>query len=258
MTDPDTKPTDVPTLPEEAEPAPQREKYQLSREVRGWAVGMAALIVAVAAVAPFSTDQDLLGTIGRPLDAVRTVPVAAEEGCVKQDTSSGTGGQNVKCAFTCAELPGTVSVEADATDADASVSGSVNCGGGSAHCSGQNSCEQVGRRKAGGAGVCQASSSEFWDSGLYVSCSAEADGIINDPVPDEWCPVTEPQKVCVQPACAQLDFVARATCQEVWARMVDTLSPTTHKLGYLVDDAGGAGLDCKGFVCAPLGPLKRL
>lgn len=255
----DDRQSDAPTapeLPEDEADLPQTGRYMLSREVRGWAVGMAALVVAFAAVAPSMDLGNLAGAAINVREAGSLVKAVADDPgsltCTAEDQTGGLGGQHVKCQFQCENAPGTVSVLVDADDNDAQVAGTASCGDGLAHCSGKNSCSSTDARKTGGAGSCSGESDEAVDSGLYVECSSSTDNIPGPTGPgEEWCPVTEPEQVCIQPACYQLDAGLRASCQTVWGRLAATLTPTTLKLGALVTNDGGAGLLCDGYVCTP-------
>lgn len=245
---------DLPDLPDE-DAAPTFKSYMLSREVRGWAVGMAAVVVALAAVAPSVDMPDLRGSIidrnqVRDLDLKN---IDANVTCTAQDQTGGIGGQTVKCAFTCPDGPGTVSVSVDADDNDAQVSGTASCGDGNAHCSGKDSCGASDTRTSGGPGACSADSDEAVDSGLYVECSSSTDNIPHpgDDIGSEWCPVTEPEQVCIQPACAQLANNLQTTCQNVWSKMVDSVGRYQITMAAMSTEHGGAGLLCKGYVCTP-------
>lgn len=246
-------------LPGEDDDSPQPGRYMLSREVRGWAVGMAALVVAFAAVAPSIDLGNLTGTVVNARDAPNMVKAIANDPesltCTAQDQTGGVGGQTVKCTFTCEDAPGTVSVSVDADDSSAKVSGDASCGDGQAHCSGQNTCDSSDTRQSGGPGTCSGDSDEAIDDGLYVECSSSTTDSVGPNVgptgPGEWCPVTEPDQVCIQPACYQLAANIQAMCQTVWGKLVTTLTPRTIKLGTLVSSDGGAGLLCKGYVCTP-------
>ncbi len=252
-TEPDR--SDIPAIQPDEEPdTPTIKSYMLSREVRGWAVGMAAVVVALAAVAPTLDLPDLRGAALVPRDAVPNVKNVNVDDvtCTAQDQTGGVGGQTVKCAFVCPDGPGTVSVSVDADDNDAQVSGIASCGDGNAQCSGKDSCSGTDTRRSGGAGACSGDSDEAVDSGLYVECSSSADNLPGPHGPgEEWCPVTEPQQVCIQPACYQLSSTLQAKCQSVWAKMAKTVTTDTIKLGALSTTTGGAGLLCKGFVCTP-------
>lgn len=109
-------------------------------------------------------------------------------GCSAEDQTNGHSGQSVSCAFTCpsgsGSSAGTVTVSVEADDRDAGVSGTGSCPGGSAHCSGQQICEDTSDYNGGGAGSCSADSDELNDSGLYVSCGARSatGGGPNDPL----------------------------------------------------------------------------
>lgn len=234
--------------------SPTLKSYMLSREVRGWAVGMAALVVAVAAVAPTMDFGNLTGTAVNAKEAVQSIaddPTSLT--CTAEDQTGGVGGQSIKCAFKCEDGPGTVSISVDADDNDAQVSGTAACGDGNAHCSGQDSCSGTDTRRSGGPGTCSADSDEAVDSGLYVECSSSTDNVPKpgDDLGSEWCPVTEPEQVCIQPACAQLASNLQTTCQKVWTAMVKAVGRYQITLAALSTEEGGAGLLCEGFVCTP-------
>lgn len=106
-------------------------------------------------------------------------PVVAAPACDAEDDSAGVGGQDVDCTFEC-EKGNLLSLEVEAADHDADVSGTVKCGGQRAHCTGAKTCTDTTLPSAtGGSGACEWHSSEAWDSGLYVKCSA--DGRVGPP-----------------------------------------------------------------------------
>jgi hypothetical protein len=118
------------------------------------------------------------------------VSAATERECNAEDNTGGMGGQHVECTFRCTEGD-LLTVEVEAMDGDADVSGTADCGGTSAHCTGDRTC--VGTdgpaRRAQDGGECEGNSNEFWDSGLYVECRADAAacskaGCILDPPPN--------------------------------------------------------------------------
>lgn len=119
----------------------------------------------------------LLGTWAGTVGEVRTNNALGDIGgkaapCPYEDQTAGMGGQSGTCTFSCAVGPFSLRVSAD--DSDAGVSGTGSCGGGGAHCTGTGSCDGVGRATEATTGTCSGDSDEMWDSGLYVSCSAEA------------------------------------------------------------------------------------
>lgn len=249
---------DAPDLPEtetdDEAPHTAPKRLVMSRELRGWMAVFAAITVAAAAVAPTIDYADLTGAA---LPAV-SAPVgsASELACTAEDQTGGVGGQSIACTFTCPDAPGTISVFVDADDSDAHVSGTADCGD-SAHCSGKNSCTGTESRTSSGPGTCSADSDETVDSGLYVSCSAEVSETIDDDLGDvrsDWCPVTDPTKVCVQPVCAMFLAVKADTCNKVWNLMVGALTPTSQHTAFFTG-VDGAGLSCAGYVCQPFEPV---
>lgn len=242
---------DAVELPEE-EGAAKGQRLVMSRELRGWLAGLSALVVAAAAVSPLIDATDLTGAATSALsDPVGTAQDAA---CTAEDQTGGVGGQSIACTFVCPNAPGTISVSVDADDSDAHVSGTADCGD-SAHCSGKNSCSGTESRTSSGPGSCSADSDEAIDSGLYVSCSADVSDV-GDAGPDigsDICPVTDPVKVCLQPVCAMFNARQANTCQEVWQKMYETLTPYSVSVAFITGEAG-AGLACEGYVCQPFEP----
>lgn len=250
---------DLPTLEEDEPDQPRGQRYLLSREVRGWAAGLAAVLVAVAAIAPSIDFGDVTGAlVGK--DALH-VPDVGNDSCTASDQTGGVGGQSVHCTFTCPAQPGSLNVNVDADDNDAQVSGTAECGGDTVHCSGKNSCSSNGARRASGAGACSADSDEAIDSGLFVECSASVTdgpgGIIED-TGSEICPVSEPVAVCLQPVCHR--FAGRGgsavnlkeQCQTVWEGLAQLINDNSIVVGYWTDGVQLAGLSCRGVVCTPL------
>lgn len=126
------------------------------------------------------------------------------EECIDEDQTGGTGGQSVRCTFHCPAPAGTVSIDVRADDKDATVSGTATCPGGAVHCDGKKSCSDDGTYESEGAGACSADSDEWFDSGLYVWCGANEAGTHTcTPAscePTQWCPITEPVEVCIDPS----------------------------------------------------------
>jgi hypothetical protein len=253
MDDNATRRPEAPDLPDadpEDESAHAPKRLVMSRELRGWMAVFAAVAVAVAAVAPTIDLEDLTG-------AASLTAIADDASCSDEDQSSGFDGQNVGCSFNCPTEAGTVTVTVDADDSDATVSGTASCGGDKAHCSGGDSCTDNQARTSGGGGTCSASSDEFYDSGLYVECSAAVtkfDPPIGPKPGSEWCPVDGVQ--CIQSACYQLaatNLVEK--CQAAWEKMQGVLSQDTSSTAYQADATGAAGLTCRGLVCAPIVPV---
>lgn len=249
---------DLPELPDnDDETGPAKpslaKRLLMARELRGWVVAAAALMVATAAVAPDLPFDRLTGAV-----AVSKVQgIASDLTCDAEDQTGGVGGQSISCGFTCPENPGTVSVSVNADDNDAQVSGTADCSGDTAHCSGRQTCSATEARTGTGTGSCSADSDEAVDSGLYVQCSASADQLPTpgDDLGSEICPVTEPLQVCIQPVCYMLDSPLVATCQLVWEKMAEAVNPHSTTVAFLVDAAGNAvGLECQGTICVPIEP----
>jgi hypothetical protein len=166
-------------------------------------------IAATLVLASFA----LLGTWAETVTNVQTTDriggflqgAGLSQSCPYEDQTGGMGGQSGSCDFECG--PGGISLSVSADDSGATVSGSGSCGGGSMHCRDQASCNSSDTAWTEGSGTCSGDSDEFYDSGLYVSCSGEAAGGYKDPgdVGEEpICPVgVEPSppypRVCVFP-----------------------------------------------------------
>lgn len=255
MDDNQARRPETPDLPEIDDDAPQPapKRLVMSRELRGWMAVFAAVTVAAAAVAPSLDYSDFTGFAA---PTVSTPGVAAGEGCTDEDQSSGFNGQSVSCDFSCPEGPGTVTVKVDADDSDAGVSGTADCGGDSAHCSGQNMCTATEARQSGGQGSCSGSSDEFYDSGLYVECSADVTRI-KTPGPQpgsDWCPVEGAP--CIQSACHQFGSSGLVDkCQAAWQKLQGAVGRDTNSAAFQADATGAAGLSCRGFVCIPVVPV---
>lgn len=254
MDDNETRRPETPDLPEaetDDEPRPVPKRLVMSRELRGWMAVFAAITVAAAAVAPTVDYEDLTG--------MAKLTAIGDPSCHDEDQSNGFNGQSVGCSFSCPAEAGTVTVTVDADDSDADVSGTASCGGGTAHCSGGDACTATEPRTSGGDGSCSGSSDEFYDSGLYVECSAAVTQIhppIGPTPGSEWCPV---DGVCLHPACDQfMETSLQSKCDAAWEKLRGALSRDTNSAGYQADETGAAGLSCRGFVCVPIIPVCRL
>lgn len=257
----DNERNEAPELPEQDEDdgkAPR--KVLMSRELRGWVAGISALVVAVAAIGSTTDFSNLTGAVNAR-DVVTTPQVAAGTSCTGEDQTGGYGGQSVSCTFICDGPAGTVSVSADADDSDAHVSGTADCAGASAHCSGKNSCSAADTYDGSGTGDCSADSDEAVDSGLYVECSAskkDLPGPTEPPLGSEICPVTQPQQVCIQPVCGELQPYKAAgkvdpvqTCNTVWTKLAHIVGAGVSATGFEVQGSQVVGLQCNGFICMP-------
>lgn len=124
--------------------------------------------------------------------------------CPYEDKTSGVGGQSGDCHFVC-KGPGTADLSVSAQDEDASVSGSGTCAGEPLlHCAGRQSCSDSDITDAGGPGHCSGSSSEWFDSGIYISCSSRLRPSGEPPDIPRKCPVQiEPSPpyphICIDP-----------------------------------------------------------
>lgn len=255
-----TEPTNRPDLPDiDEDDGPKTGKLVMSREVRGWMAGLAAVLVAVAAIAPSVDFGELTGALVDKNSL--NVPLGEGDSCTAEDQSGGMGGQSVRCSFNCPSDPGTVSVSVDADDNDAHVSGTADCGGDSAHCSGKNTCSDTETRRASGAGSCSADSDEAFDSGLYVECSAGIDGATEGiPGPgSDICPTSDPVTICIQPVChhfagrtAKGGIDLKDQCMTIWQTLAKVVNENSNVIGYWTDGIGLTGLNCKGYVCTPL------
>lgn len=253
-----TEPTNRPDLPDiDEDDEPKAGKLVMSREVRGWMAGLAAVLVAVAAIAPSIEFGDLTGAVVPGTQ----VMVGSEPACTDSDQSGGFGGQHVSCTFSCPAGPGSIAVSVDADDSDAQVAGDAKCGGASAHCSGKNQCSAADTFTNAGEGKCDGESDEFYDSGLYVECTVTTatSPDLPTPPPGEICPVTSPVKVCVQPVCHHFDsgsvkgrLSLKDQCLVVWEKLAETIGSNTVSIGYWTDGTSLAGLSCRGYVCTPL------
>lgn len=119
--------------------------------------------------------------------------------CSAHDYSAGFGGQEAACAFACDENA-VVGIEVTATDTDADVSGSADCGGAHASCAGTQKCSEQnqGPTQADSAGACRANSSEVIDDGLEVHCTTNVQP--EGPLPDDLICITD--EICIRcPAC---------------------------------------------------------
>lgn len=101
-----------------------------------------------------------------------TVWSVLADACSETDNSAGFDGQDVDCVFECLanEL---VSVTVTAVDEDADVSGQATCGTATPGCSGHHECSGEEPTTSAGEGTCEGHSTEFWDSGLTVSCESD-------------------------------------------------------------------------------------
>lgn len=134
---------------------------------------------------------------GLLLAGLSPIPTVQAGDCPYEDQSGGFGGQSGSCSFDCPGGAGTLTASIDADDAQAQVSVTGSCGVHDAHCSGMNSCSSSAAYSGSHDGSCSGDSDEVWDSGIYINCYANAE----DSGPDggEYCPVTKPVLVCVQP-----------------------------------------------------------
>lgn len=107
------------------------------------------------------------------------------------------GGQDVQCAISC--IPGdTLTITVDAVDPDADVIGEGDCGDALVECSGKQSCSDDATTQGAGAGGCAGHSTEFYDSGLKVKCTASGGAGGTDPQPEPFCiEVLGKKVVCV-------------------------------------------------------------
>ncbi len=122
---------------------------------------------------------------------------SANTSCHDEGQTNGVGGQQVSCTFEC-EGRGQISVSVQADDPGATVSGTAECGGGRAHCTGTQSCVDEDSFSGNGTGGCSADSDELIDSGLYVECTSFGTGD-NVPEPD---PIFVPRiDVCIGGEC---------------------------------------------------------
>lgn len=149
------------------------------------------------------TTPRMFGWLATAILLATAAPHAnADTTCTDQDKSGGFGGQDVGCDFSC-QKNSLVSVYVDAADKNASVSGTADCGGSHAECSDDSdasNCQSTDPKltTASADGKCSATSSEFYDSGLYVKCSAEVQDItghVDPPIP-RTCVIKNPDLVC--------------------------------------------------------------
>lgn len=117
----------------------------------------------------------LLGSITMTLATFVPAPAAAADNCGAQFSASNAP-DDASCVFTCKARQQLV-IGVDASDGDATASGSARCGGGYSPCrpaTGTNSCygEEGFANSGSSSGSCSAVVDELWNSAWSYNCLA--------------------------------------------------------------------------------------
>lgn len=123
---------------------------------------------------------------------VVATPAQAADNCGAQFTDSNAP-NDASCIFAC-QGTNQLTIGVDASDTDATASGSARCGGGYSPCrssAGTNSCygEEGFANSASASGTCAAVVSEAWNDAWSYNCAAKK---ANTPDPCPSPPCTEP------------------------------------------------------------------